>query len=421
MSVFRAFFTLYCFSILAFSCRNSQPVSSTVSSNTLPQQTLLPTPNDWAAPTTRIYEKRNDKDALEEILDNLLKNELLDSISKNTLSKANLKDTLHSNFEIIRALKDVFLISTDTIKKEFPGFYIPLLQAIAQKYALQYQSLDITKMNKDSAVITLTTSHRSYSLSLKSDTTLGKLDESFYEIFNFILAENKTPERIYLVKKLMVNEIDSNLYYSTDNKEYGLLKLNRIDAAVFYEFPTIAELSTEIQRPLFSEKETYALLKTLDSAGFFSELKQEEKLKVFKELKNEPLYTLEDIFYLAKPLHVCIDNRIANYQKPFQEALLKVAAFSGNKFFPQAIQDASIPNSATEISFSFKGKTYSGTFVSSFDQIDIQGLINLVNRALNESGTDGNFYILDKPGLQTCYIFMTEQEVQVANALNGKR
>lgn len=416
------FFSLiFCILLLLIEgCRtlpSSSPVAQPESTEKV-DSTLLET--GFSLENARIYEKSGKLEEVGEILHVLKRYHPVDSMSLNRLIVLNKQDSLGSNFNILRAMSSAFVFRFDTMKTAFPEFYRQLIEAFAAESSFPLEEVDVKVSAAEGDSL-----QQFSEIRLK---VLGKtfrnpvvfspenpIDEHFYEGLNQTLAASEEHKRCYLFRKIMVYDTGKELYYTTDKKEYALLLLEESEAMLLHQFPDAVDVSYEDHRRPLSPEQTHDLVFSLDTAGFLTGIEKEDiDSLLFDSLA---VYDVRDLFYWIEPLRVCIPLKTDTFTEPYRLLLERVSVFSKNVFQPEEVRDYFRVNTISELAFKYQGQVFQAEMDNSGGLLDIPAVFDLINQALNERETDGNFYLLNTLGPEHCYIFMKERQRKAANKL----
>jgi hypothetical protein len=415
--------------VLFFSCRKTPSSSTSLTDNeVIPVEagSTAPSAPDFDFTTAKVYEKAGRKEDIREILTILSEAGLISSSQFEDFSARNEKDSLTGNFEIVKAIKSAITIDLNTVKDTFPHFYKKLYEDILKKENIACSDIKVTsEYYKDSSEgirelrgrISFRSGDREFLTSVRADSANRQLDENFYQLINNLKMARGDQDRLYLFRKIMVYSNDTVHYYSTDNRDYVLARLEEPVALALHHFPNAVDISYEEHRVPVSGDQIREAFISLRKSGFFTTLQESEINAWQKKCEESVLFNSQDLFYTIRPLRICLDSYTDFKNKPYSGLLTALSEFSQKKFNPVNIEEQSAPNSEGEIKFRLGNKVYSGKFQNTFDRIDIAGLTDLINHALNDQKTDGNFYLLTNPDRLRCYIFMQEAQLNTANNL----
>lgn len=344
---------------------------------------------------------------------------LLENNSFMKLQELNVNGQLERNFQIIDSIPSAIVFHIDSLKPGFPLFYKSLLERVAQESGVSINSISVKEVNSDEqgikmAEIQVHSGDKTYLKKVIYNNENESIDDSFHSILNDILASERDAERFYLVKKIMEYRNGEMSYYTTDDKEFGLLKLKREEAVALKQYPDVISLSIETHAFPMNNTQIKTFIMGLDSAGFFA--KNQNIDSIIKNLQTYNIYTLEDIFYFTKELRACFSPIVSDFNQPYKMLMDSLKVLSNGAYSPKDIIDNSRPNSVSKIGFNLKGKEYASMLNNGIDRIEIDGLMSTINLALNQEKINGNFYLLDNKTTDYCYIFMTEEQVDAVNS-----
>jgi hypothetical protein len=377
---------------------------------------------DFSFEKAIVTEKKGKQEEVSEVIHLLYQHNLIDQENQKKLTIENQNSTMASNFELAKHLDKVILWHTDSLTKPFPYFYQELLDTLFQrenilKPKIKFSPVDTSYIKEgfSSAKLTITLSQKNYEQTIHYEPSAGKMDESFYEVINLILADKQETERYYLIKKIIQFEDAGMLYYGTDKNDYALIKLSESTAYFIHQYPNVLDLSYENHQFSMTKETLKYQLNILDSIGLIPKNINPESL--YDHLSSKSIVDTRDIFFHSTAIRQCFSAYTTTFDNVYKRILDSLNTISFQQFSPKNIKDAAKANNDTELSFELNGKTYAFTLSNTIDQIDINTLIAAVNQALNKQHIDGNFYLLNNKDSKFCYIFMKENQVEMVNKL----
>lgn len=380
---------------------------------------------DFSFEKAIVSEKKGKQNEVEDLIKLLFQHNLITEASLKELQTENQSQTMVSNYSLVKHMQIAILLHTDSLKKPFPYFYQDILDSILQKENRTKAVVEFTPVDSShfmegylTAQLSITHKQKVYQQTLYFEPSSGKLDETFYEIINQLLANNQETERYYLIRKIMEYKDGDAFYYGTNKFDYALIKLNEFTAYTIHQYSNVLDLSYENHQLPVSIEELIYQINKLDSIGLIPNTTSQTQLN--KLLSQQNIFDTRDIFYHTLELRKCFSPNTSNFANVYKGILDSLSTISFQQFMPKKVQDNAKPNSDTELSFELKGKTFAVTLSNTIDQIDINTLITTVNEALNKQNIDGNYYLLPNKDSEFCYIFMKENQVEVVNKLLEK-
>lgn len=372
-----------------------------------------------------VSEKKGRSDEVYEVLRIAKAAGVLTDNMADSLSRLNDKNLLESNFDIVRHSPKAFVLNTDTFSVPFPLYYNYLIDSILRRsmqsnYMVRVKETTEDMANLKKASIEIILDSHLYHQKVYLDSSLGSLDENFYQIVNQTLSALGHPYRYYLIRKIMEYTHENNYYYGTDNKEYAVIWLDKPTALALHQFSNVINLSVEDHRKSLDGETVKTMLYTLDSASFFppyTDIAYEHD-----QLTKKILYDVRDIFFHCLPLRRCFTPFSSHFEQSYQRVVDSLSSLSGVKLqtrFPVGSPVSFTPHE-TEISIEINNTPYTSTLTNGYDRVNIEGLLQLINTALNKEHMDGNFYLLNNKSVDYCYIFMTGEQVDLVNRLLQK-
>jgi len=401
-------------------CRKFPPRSAESSADT----SAAPVENkaSFSFSEATVSEKKGRSDEVYEVIQILKENSLLDSEIADSIQYLTNQNRLESNFAIVRHMPQAILFRTDTLSQTFPYYYNLLIDTLLKQagqtnYVLSVNPVQekLSTENPPAAIIEISQNSKNYFQEIRLDSGLGIVDESFYRIVNQILSTQNHPERYYLIRKIMEYEHENSFYYGTDNKEYALIQLNQQVALLIHSFPNVLNLSVEDHRQPLDNGTLKSIISLLDSAAFYPP--GTEKAKEYSRLKKENLYDVRDIFFHSPVLRKCFSPFSSDFYLSYTDILNSLKEHSGGSIAFSPHRVIAVSDTETEVSIKVNNNVYTSTLENGYDRINIEGLLQLINTALNREQADGNFYLLNNKTSDYCYIFMTGKQVDLVNQL----
>lgn len=371
-----------------------------------------------------VSEKKGRSDEAAALIQILKAAQLLSSTVADSLSHLANQNLQESNFSIVRHMPQAIVFRTDTLSRTFPYYYTLLIDTLLKQAGQTGYVITITPLqavpdveNIPSATIGISLHSQSYVQEIRLDSALGMLDEHFYKIVNRILSAQNHPDRFYLIRKIMEYEHENVFYYGTDNKEYALIQLSQPVAMAIHSFPNVLNLSVEDHRQPLDHHILKSIIGLLDSAKFYPP--GTDTAAEYARLKKETLYDVRDIFFYSPALRKCFPPFSSHFAQTYTDILHSLKEHSDSlglvTFIPHQV--IAVSDTETEVSIKVNNNIYTATLENSYDRINIEGLLQLINSALNRELTDGNYYLLNNKTSEYCYIFMTEKQVDLVNQL----
>lgn len=355
--------------------------------------------------------RSSDKEDLQLLLQDLSSFSLVsDSIYNLILSKTEHNE-IHTPLMILNHIPQTFSACDTNLSSAPPTHYIPILDSLAKHFHLQLQERNVKFIERFDEVekkwfkdvfLSVKINEKNYTDTLSYfDDPQGLIDPSFYKILNDALADMGRLNRIYMVRGIHQYDLQHERYTSPDPSCQVFLLLSEEQSILLRKWEDVLNISYEEHAIVYSRNVISKIVKDLRAAGFEDNQIVEDSLANFR--------TIEEILSLYKPI-VAKFSKDEDYVKIFEQLKEK----SGRKFNPQDLTINS-EGKLTTISFNHgKKKQYTMTLLN-FEK-EIPDLIKLVNTALNETDVNGNFYLLDLPGSEYQYIFLTEEKVLFLNS-----
>ncbi|MDJ1483832.1 hypothetical protein QNI16_25250 [Cytophagaceae bacterium YF14B1] len=251
--------------------------------------------------------------------------------------------------------------------------------------------------------------HRSYinttdNTANKETIRLGKIDEQeYYKIFNKILSDIQSPFRLHLVKNYIGNVADYN--------KFGIIMLTKEQADLVHDNGASFDLSYEsFKNSLTSEKIDSAIAE-YQKIGLLSHLTDKQIAQAKENVAQQENQILNQVLHCFPNLIYTFDTELNNLKNPNEEILIELARISRGAFIPSDIVDTFDKpiNTKARISFSINGKLYTTEINANDDWID-PAFFKLINQAVTENISSGEFYELYGDGQDIGFIFLTKKQ-----------
>jgi hypothetical protein len=233
---------------------------------------------------------------------------------------------------------------------------------------------------------------------------LGYIDEQkFYQIFNQVLTDHRTPYRLHLVPAAME-------FFSGNYQYFGIIALTQPQAtAIDRGFSLFGIVHEESFEDALTTDEINQALHTFQQAGLLTHLTpaQVDSTVVQRPVKiEELLLSLPDVVFV-------FDTELANLEHPYEEILQSFARISHGAFHPTNIQDHfDLDDTHGEVTYQLAGKKYVRQFDIDGDWVD-GDFLAYVLRLAAELKLAGRFYALPGDGQVAHFIYLTPPQALV--------
>jgi hypothetical protein len=233
---------------------------------------------------------------------------------------------------------------------------------------------------------------------------LGYIDEQeFYQIFNQVLTDHRSPYRLHLVPALMK-------YFPGNYQYFGIIALTQPQTSVLSRgtslFGIIHEESFE---DALTADEIKQAIRTFRQAGLLAHL---TPAQVDSAVAQRPMKIAELLLSLPDVVFV-FDTELANLEHPYEEILQSFARISHGAFHPKNIQDDfDLDHTHGEVTFQLAGQKYRRRFDIDGDWVDPEFLTYMLGLA-TELNLAGRFYALPGDGQVAHFIYLTPPQARV--------
>ncbi|MCD9015506.1 hypothetical protein [Parachryseolinea silvisoli] len=233
---------------------------------------------------------------------------------------------------------------------------------------------------------------------------LGYIDEhAFYQIFNQVLADHRSPYRLHLVPALMQ-------YFPGNYQYFGIIALTQTQTSVI---PGGTSLFGIVQEESFEHALTAddinQAIHTFRQTGLLSHL---TSAQVDSAVADRPMKIGELLLSLPGVVFA-FDAELNNLEHPYEEILQSFARISHGVFHPTNIQDDfDLDHTHGEVTFQLAGKKYSHRFGIEGDWVD-PGFLTYVFGLPAELKLAGRFYSFPGDGQVAHFIYLTPPQALV--------
>jgi hypothetical protein len=227
---------------------------------------------------------------------------------------------------------------------------------------------------------------------------LGYIDEQeFYQIFNQVLTDQRSPYRIHLVPALME-------YFPGNYRYFGLIAITQPQTSVISQgtslFGIVHEESFENALTL---EEINLAIHTFRQAGLLAHL---TPAQVDSAVAQRPV-NMEALLLSLPDVVFAFDTELSNLEHPYEEILQSFARISHGAFNPKKIQDDfDLDDTDGEVTFLLAGKKYVRRFNIESDWVDPNFLTYVIVLPA-ELKLAGRFYSLPGDGQVAHFIYLT--------------
>lgn len=249
-----------------------------------------------------------------------------------------------------------------------------------------------------------------------------KIDEqSFYKIFNKILANISSPYRLHLVSMPGQRMID--------NKVFGIIALTKEQADRFrggslHTKPNYNQITLESSNENIlyfepshevfdSELADNKIEKVIDEyikIGLLSHLTSEQIMMYKEEVSEKDNRTFNEVLMSFPNVVYMFDGEFGNLDDPYTELIQAFKKISHDDFNANDIKDNfDISKKYVTVQFSIRSKKYSKKLKVQHDWIDTN-FFDFVNTVVEKNKLKGQFYQLYTGGQEFSIIYLTKEQ-----------
>jgi hypothetical protein len=360
----------------------------------------------------------------------LRKNGVVDSAGLARIKAATAAGQIPTPFELLPFCKHAVAIDLRRHASD-PALFVPAVhrEAAAILPELAFDAVDY-KVVPDKLRVTLVTRHGSYS----QDSFFGgendhpgpeRLDrQTFYQVFNKMLADAGSGARIHLVK-FRAPDSPSN---ADDQARFGLILLTPAQAKSLRPLHDYGPDGSDA-RAFFdvSYEDFHSIgplavahaLKRYRAIGLLDHLDPEQAAELERAGREQDLKNLNGLLALVPKLAASFWYKDGAGDHPYADFLAKLTAISRGRFAPTEVVDTFLASGdrspTTSFGFTLAGRKYSTVLKREGAWLDASAL-ELVRRAVAETDRYGRFYFLEGAGEDTPVVYLTRAQYRVLRA-----
>ncbi len=242
-----------------------------------------------------------------------------------------------------------------------------------------------------------------YSLS-KNEYFGNKIDQqTYYAIFNKILADLQSPYRLHEVKAHRGNAVDWS--------KFGIIALTKEQADLLHGGGVYFSPSYEnFINKLTSQKIDQAI-EVYKKIGLLSHLTSQEIEQAQKKVTEQENNNLNDVLRAFPSVIYSFDTELGNLQDPYAELIRGFKQISKNDFNATEIADDFdiVKKKKVVVKFKIGSKPYKKTLRIRNDWIDYD-FFNFIESVVTQQNLKGQFYELSLGGEGVNIIYLTKEQ-----------
>lgn len=231
---------------------------------------------------------------------------------------------------------------------------------------------------------------------------LGFIDEQeFYQIFNQVLTDHRSPYRLHLVPALLQ-------YFPGNYQYFGMIALTQQQTSVIADGTSLFGIVHEesFENALTADEISQAL-DAFQKAGLLAHL---TRAQIDSAVAQRPA-KMEELLLSLPDVVFAFDTELSNLEHPYEEILQSFARISHGAFHPKNIHDDfDLNHTRGKATFQLAGKEYRRRFNIEGDWVDPDFLTYMVGLAV-ELNLAGRFYGLPGDGQEAYFIYLTPPQM----------
>jgi len=231
-------------------------------------------------------------------------------------------------------------------------------------------------------------------------------------INRFLTDQNRAYRLYYCHKK------GKYAIYERDEEFFGLIVLTKEQAQAWGHNFDDYFLSDESHDNRFNSENIQKLIAEYEQIGLFSHLTPKEITEGKNCVREKDIRTFSHILLCFPKTLNFFDWETGNLTNPYEELTRTFAVISRGAFTPTEITDQfekDRESKTTPYGFRFKGKWYGEQLAMNSDWLD-PAFFDLIKKALQENGVDGEYYYCIDDGQASGYIFLTRKQYDYLKA-----
>ena len=232
----------------------------------------------------------------------------------------------------------------------------------------------------------------------------NKIDQqSYYKIFNKVLADNQSPYRLHEVKSFKANAVNWEVF--------GIIALTSEQATTLHGYWDFLRPSYESFKNTLTTDRIEIAIREYRRLGLFDHLSEVEINNGIQSVREQENSNLNDVLMCFPRVVYAFDMELGNLETPYVELVEEFSKISHGQFKPENIWgnfDFDSEEKCT-IRFDLNGKTFSKDLVVDSDWMDVN-FFGFVDTVVAESGLDGKFHSLFEGGQGAIIIYLTPKQ-----------
>jgi len=228
--------------------------------------------------------------------------------------------------------------------------------------------------------------------------------ESFYPIFNKILADENSPYRLHNITFSHAGNADNTLRYT------ALIALREEQTDIFWKNPCLSYmlLSMENYDSTLTSVRVDTTIAGWRKAGLFDHLSDTEIEKGTTDAESDELYSINNLlFNFPNVIYSITPPMLMRPTYPYNSLLTHLAIITHGAFNPTQITQRKIKDSVN-LKYLFKGKIHSYTFSIAYGFLDTK-FPEFLKTLRVENNLPGSFYELP---YEEAVIYLTKEQYE---------
>ncbi|MEN2401163.1 hypothetical protein GKZ90_0015350 [Flavobacterium sp. MC2016-06] len=251
--------------------------------------------------------------------------------------------------------------------------------------------------------------YRSYSLT-KNTYSNSKIDsQEYYQIFNKILVDVKSPYRLHEIKTYNDDKLNE--------EAFGIMALTKEQEKMLHETNLYIIPSYENFKNKPTSIQIEKAIEEYTKTGLFSSLTTSQINQAKEKIAEQDNNDFNEILSAFPNIIYSYDTELANLEDPYAELIKEFAKISYNEFKPTNISNSFDIEKGKKTTLKFKlgTKSYSKIFKIDNDWID-SDFFAFVKAVVSENKLKGQFYELFTDGQDAQVIYLTTEQYDYLRA-----
>ena len=225
--------------------------------------------------------------------------------------------------------------------------------------------------------------------------------QTFYRIFNKILADEQSPFRLHSVMFSHTNRADDDLHH------FSLIALREEQVEVFMKEPCISYMMVDMENydNTLTSARIDSTMAEWKKIGLFSHLSEAQITKAIDDAEADDLFSINRLLANFPQVIYPSDSALMSPVQPYSYLLRHLAGITHGTFNPTSITQRKVKGGIV-LQYLSKGKIHSHTFNTANGWLDAK-FPTFMESISQENNLPGNFYQLP---YEDAIIYLTKQQ-----------